>query len=101
MSECLDLVSFAEGELEPERAEAFRAHLPTCEACQAGHVDAMQLSAHLSTLAPLHGRPTAPVPPTPPAYSRMRLALWAAAVTGPAAIALYVLIPPQSPPALV
>lgn len=47
---CLDLVSFADGELEPERAEAFRAHLPTCAACQAGLVEALQLSARLGAL---------------------------------------------------
>jgi len=52
MSPCHDLVSFADGELEPERAAAFREHLRTCESCQAGLVEAMQLSAQLSTLPP-------------------------------------------------
>src|ERR1700754_229884 len=51
---CLDLVRFADGELEPERAESFRAHLRTCAACQAGLVEAMQLSARLSALPPPH-----------------------------------------------
>src|SRR5215470_4406342 len=56
MSPCHDLVSFADGELEPERAAAFREHLRTCEACQVGLVEAMQLSAQLSTLPPSRWR---------------------------------------------
>jgi hypothetical protein len=60
MSECLDLVSFA---------EAFRAPLATCEAGQTGLVDAMQLSAHLSTLVLPPGRPaTPPAPPMHPCF---------------------------------
>src|SRR5215470_19312418 len=70
MSPCHDLVSFADGELEPERAAAFREHLRTCEACQVGLVEAMQLSAQLSTLPP---RPAPAPEPAPP--SRWRL-LW-------------------------
>jgi anti-sigma factor RsiW len=50
MSPCDDLVGFADGELEPDRATAFRAHLRTCEACQAALVEAMQLNARLSEL---------------------------------------------------
>jgi anti-sigma factor RsiW len=50
MSPCDDLVGFADGELEPERAAAFRAHLRTCEACRRGLVEAMQLNARLSEL---------------------------------------------------
>jgi anti-sigma factor RsiW len=50
MSPCDDLVSFADGELEPERAAAFRAHLRTCEVCRRGLVEAMQLNARLSEL---------------------------------------------------
>ena len=51
MSPCDDLVGFADGELEPQRAAAFRAHLRTCEACRRGLVEAMQLNARLSELA--------------------------------------------------
>jgi hypothetical protein len=50
MSLCSDLTSFADGELEPGRAAAFRDHLRTCEACRAGLVEALQLSAQLSTI---------------------------------------------------
>ena len=50
MSPCDDLVGFADGELEPDRAAAFRAHLRTCEACRTGLVEAMQLNARLSEL---------------------------------------------------
>ena len=50
MSPCDDLIRFADGELEPERAAAFRAHLRTCEVCRAGLVEAMQLNARLSEL---------------------------------------------------
>jgi hypothetical protein len=46
---CDDLTVFVDGELEIRRAVAFRAHLPTCEACQRGLVESMQLSARLST----------------------------------------------------
>ena len=49
---CLDLVAFADGELDAEHAAAFRAHLATCEACRTGLVEAMQLSARLSELKP-------------------------------------------------
>jgi anti-sigma factor RsiW len=51
MSPCDDLVGFADGELEPDRAAAYRAHLRTCEACRRGLVEAMQLNARLSELA--------------------------------------------------
>lgn len=51
MSPCDDLVGFADGELEPDRAAAFRSHLRTCEACRRGLVEAMQLNARLSELA--------------------------------------------------
>jgi anti-sigma factor RsiW len=51
MCPCDDLVGFADGELEPDRAAAFRAHLRTCEVCQRGLVEAMQLNARLSELA--------------------------------------------------
>src|ERR1041384_2465626 len=48
MSPCDDLVGFADGELEPDRAAAFRAHLRTCEACRPGLVEAMHLNARAS-----------------------------------------------------
>lgn len=49
-SQCEQLVAFADGELEPTEADNFRAHLRDCESCQAGLVEAMQLSAMLSIL---------------------------------------------------
>ncbi|HET7506411.1 MAG TPA: CHAT domain-containing protein [Kofleriaceae bacterium] len=52
MNVCGDLTAFADGELDPERAAAFRAHLATCGACRAGLLEAMQLSARLAWLAP-------------------------------------------------
>lgn len=52
MSACDDLVGFADGEMEPGRGTAFRAHLPTCEACRRGLIEALQLGAQLSTLRP-------------------------------------------------
>jgi anti-sigma factor RsiW len=50
MSPCDDLVGFADGELEADRAAAFRAHLLSCEACRRGLVEAMQLNARFSEL---------------------------------------------------
>src|SRR5262249_24518067 len=47
---CLDLVAFAEGELAPERAASFRAHLAACPACQLALLEAMPLGAHLEAL---------------------------------------------------
>jgi cellulose synthase operon protein C len=47
---CHDLIRFADGELEPERAEVFRAHLRTCATCPAELVEALQMSARLSEL---------------------------------------------------
>ncbi|HEX7838623.1 MAG TPA: CHAT domain-containing protein [Kofleriaceae bacterium] len=63
MSEpCSDLVRFADDELDPERAAAFRAHLPTCAACRTGLLEAIQLDARLSTLTP-SANPEPPVEP--------------------------------------
>src|SRR5262249_29990877 len=45
-----------EGELDPERAVAFRAHLRTCEHCRTGLVEVMLLTAQLSTLPQLQRR---------------------------------------------
>jgi cellulose synthase operon protein C len=49
---CNDLVRFADGELDDDRAAAFRAHLATCAACQTELIEAMQLHARLSALPP-------------------------------------------------
>ncbi len=49
---CHDLVSFADGELDPERADAFRSHLSICPACRTALVEALQLGARLGALAP-------------------------------------------------
>ena len=49
---CDDLYPFADGELDSERAAAFRIHLRTCEPCQTALVEAIQLSARLSELPP-------------------------------------------------
>lgn len=49
---CDDLIRFTDGELEQERAAAFREHLRACEACRARLVQTMQLSARLSELWP-------------------------------------------------
>lgn len=48
-SPCDDLVAFADGELEPERASAFRDHLRACARCRNRLTDEMQLSARLTT----------------------------------------------------
>lgn len=55
LAPCHDLVAFADGELKPARADAFRDHLPGCPSCRQALVDANQLRAQLSTFA-------APVP---------------------------------------
>src|SRR5512141_2356795 len=47
-----DLVhAFADGELEPAEADAFREHLGTCERCQAELDDILQLQALSGRLA--------------------------------------------------
>jgi hypothetical protein len=46
------LIEFSDGELGSKRAEAFRDHLRSCEACMAGLVDYMQYTAQLSTMKP-------------------------------------------------
>lgn len=51
-SPCDDLVAFADGELDPDRAAAFREHLRTCERCRRALVEVLQLSARLSELRP-------------------------------------------------
>jgi anti-sigma factor RsiW len=51
-SMCDDLVGFIDGELEPERAEAFREHLRSCADCQSGLAETLQMSVRLSELTP-------------------------------------------------
>lgn len=120
MSEsCRDLVAFVDGELEPERAEAFRSHLGSCEACRKGLVEAMQLSVRLGALTP---RPEqvepafAPRPEPPPVYPLVpapragdrarrwgrRFSHWTTAALAAAALAAAVLVAvfwPRTPPA--
>jgi hypothetical protein len=52
MTRCGDLILFADGELEPARAAAFRSHLASCEACRARLLEEMQASANLGGLSP-------------------------------------------------
>jgi hypothetical protein len=70
---CVDLVRFADGELEPERAEAFRAHLLGCNACRDGLLEALQLGTRLAGLPALAAQPE-------PAAQRARAADAARAV---------------------
>ena len=49
---CANLGAFCEGELSAPDADTFRAHLPTCEACQRGLEDWMQIAAHASDALP-------------------------------------------------
>ncbi|KFE71032.1 anti-sigma factor family protein [Hyalangium minutum] len=59
-----DLVhAFADGELEPSEAEAFREHLGTCEQCQAELDDILQLQALSGRLASMEAK-QAPAPET-------------------------------------
>lgn len=50
MTTCSDLQAFADGELDRDRANAFRDHLRTCDVCQAGLIEALQLSAQITVL---------------------------------------------------
>src|ERR1044071_8596605 len=50
MSLCDNLISYVDGELDAPEADAFREHLKTCEDCPARLVEAVQLTAQLSTL---------------------------------------------------
>ena len=47
-SPCADLCLFVDGELEADRAMAYRRHLETCDPCRAGVLSAQQLAARLS-----------------------------------------------------
>jgi len=93
---CADLVDFVDGELAPDRADAFREHLRTCATCPAALLEAMQLNARLSTLTAL------PEPVAAPARARVRVRWkpWAGAgtaITALAAVAAVVLISPGRP----
>lgn len=48
---CGDLDAFHDGELSPERAAAFRLHLATCAACEAGLLSLMRLDVNLAGMA--------------------------------------------------
>jgi len=62
-----DLVhAFADGELEPAEAEAFREHLGTCEQCQAELDDILQLQALSGRLVSMEAK-QAPAPVEAPA----------------------------------
>ena len=112
MSPCHDLVRFVDGELDTEHAEAFRDHLQTCDACRTGLVEAVQLSAQLSTLEPPRRRETAvPLPSLGLAEPgsrrgghaamprRHRMSLWGAGVVAIAAAAVAVAMFRPWPPA--
>jgi hypothetical protein len=104
---CADLIRFADGELDPEQAEEFRAHLRTCALCRAGLVEALQLSARLGGLAPRADqrdlsrelpRPPAPTPvrsepgppkPRPPRSRQVAVGLVAAAAAAIAVVLLW------------
>lgn len=69
--------AFADGELSPEEADTFRAHLATCGQCQAELDDILQLQALGGRLAELEAKesasPSAPMrvtPSAPPMHSR-------------------------------
>jgi hypothetical protein len=111
MNEHDDLLRFADGELDPERAEAFRAHLQSCDACRGGLIEMLQLGARLNVLGATAGRmtlvPETPAPPAapspapvlpPPSRSKrnLRRAVWIApAAAAAAAVVVWVSLPPQ------
>jgi hypothetical protein len=65
MNPCDNLISFVDGQLDAGAADAFRAHLRTCATCPDHLVEAVQLSAHLSTLPPPAPKPQVPAPAPP------------------------------------
>lgn len=52
---CNDLVAFVDGELDAEHATAFRVHLRCCDACQSKMIEAIELSARLSSMSATDG----------------------------------------------
>lgn len=96
MSELHDSVhAFADGELSPTEAEAFREHLGTCARCQEELEDVLQLQALGARLA--EEETTAPAQGSPrprafrPKWSRRRMAL-VAVMGGSLAAALGLLV---------
>jgi hypothetical protein len=91
---CDELVGFIDGDLEPERTEAFREHLRSCPACQGAFIETLQMSVRLSELAT-----PAQAPPKPPAKHGQHVQwILAAALVCTAAVAVLVLRIPSSPP---
>jgi cellulose synthase operon protein C len=66
---CADLLAFAHGELEAEPAEAFRAHLHTCEDCAVGLVEVIQLDARVAGWQPAPAREELPISAPPVSVS--------------------------------
>lgn len=67
MNPCENLISFVDGQLDADAAEAFREHLRTCVTCPDNLIEAVQLSAHLSTLPPPTPSTRVPAPSPSPA----------------------------------
>ena len=95
---CESLHAFADGELEPTAAAAFRLHLAECARCEAGLLDLMQMQALGRGLL------REPVPTVPAVPARRRVAqprwtgrrVWTGAGAGVAALAallVAVLVP--------
>jgi cellulose synthase operon protein C len=92
---CDDIGAFADGELPPGEAEAFREHLGTCAACQAELRDLMMLAA----IAPgrAAARPErAPAPVIALAWYRRPRTLAVAALVAAAAV-VVVMVRPEPP----
>jgi anti-sigma factor RsiW len=53
---CDNLTAFSDGELSAREAAEFRAHLATCDACEAGLLEQVTLVAQISTLVPMTWR---------------------------------------------
>jgi cellulose synthase operon protein C len=116
MNPCLDLVRFADGELEPEGADAFRSHLESCADCRSGLLEAIQLGVRLGALNPPseHVAPAPqsraqspevlPLSPAPASWTpargrKPRLPYWTATVFAAAIVLIILLIrPPTTPP---
>ncbi|HEY8208135.1 MAG TPA: zf-HC2 domain-containing protein [Myxococcaceae bacterium] len=58
-----DVDAFLDNELDPDRADAFRLHLPECEACQERLERAIHLKAMAAIAYPAPLRPDVPAPP--------------------------------------
>ncbi len=101
MSDCVEVEQthlLADGELSGDAAEAVRAHLATCESCQAELADLMQLAA-LPTPAPARATDVIPL-----AWYRRRAAqIGGVALAAAAGLAIYLGTKPRasSPPSVV